>query len=174
MVGRLQIIPSFKITVPDFVYRFLLLLGILFGLSGCVECLGSPFSLGFFANGRLTSDDATVTAPTTIQMGASREFAPTCGNVIVVKKVAFYWGSNLLAVDTAEPFEFVWNVQPGKDGVPLSGVAVNELYAVANDQYTSGKPKLTIQVTATLRNGEQRNASPVNFMPMLDGVGYIR
>jgi hypothetical protein len=61
--------------------------------------------------------------------------------------------SNLLAVDTAEPFEFVWKVQPGKDGVPLSGAAMNKLYAVANDQLRSNNFNLTIQVTAPLRQG---------------------
>ncbi len=143
-----------KRALTDSVYRLILVFVFPFVFSGCTGCLGSPFSLGASANGRIISDDATVTAPTTIRMSASREFEPTCRNVIVVKKVAFYWGSNLLAVDTAEPFEFVWDVQPGKDGVPLSGVATNNLYAVANDQYTSARDKLTIQVTAPLRQGK--------------------
>jgi hypothetical protein len=153
LVNRGLFIHFPKRTLADSVCHLLLLSVIPFVLTGCIECLGSPFSLGYDANGQLTFDDATVNAPTTIRMSASREFEPTCGNRIVVKKVAFYWGSNLLAVDTAEPFEFVWNAQPGKDGVPLSGVAVNILYAVANDQYTSQRPKLTIQVTAALRQG---------------------
>jgi hypothetical protein len=41
------------------------------------KCLGSPFTLGYNANGQPIFDDATVNTPTTIQIAASRQFEPT-------------------------------------------------------------------------------------------------
>jgi hypothetical protein len=122
-------------------------------LGGCLQCLGSQFTFAYFANGVLTSDSSSIQAPAAVEMSASSRFEPTCGNTVVVSKVAFYAGSQLLAVDSSAPFEYTWNVQPGKDGVPSVGTATLEIYAIANDQYTSGKPKLDVRVTAVTRGG---------------------
>jgi hypothetical protein len=115
-------------------------------LGSCQPCLGTAFTFQYRANGSLTADDSSIQAPTTVEFFASERFEPECGKAVVVTNVKFYAGTQLLAEDTSAPFTYVWQVSPGKDGVPAQGRATLEVYAVANDRYTSAKPKLAITV----------------------------
>jgi hypothetical protein len=136
---------------PHSLWSFLTLAAVSLSLTSCFECLGSPFTFSYFANGTLVYDFASVQTPTTIKMGASSRFEPECRTVVTVNKVAFFWGSQQLAVDTEVPFEYIWNVQSGEDGVPVSGAVTRDFYAVANDQYPSNTAKLEVRVATTSR-----------------------
>jgi hypothetical protein len=117
-------------------------------LTSCLECNGSQFTFQYRINGTLTADDASVQAPAAVEMFASERFEPICGQPVVVTKVAFYAGSQLLAVDTSAPYEYTWDVIAGKDGVPTTGRAKIALYAISNDIYKSATPNLEVISTA--------------------------